>query len=275
MTAILPTTWTVRGSTLDVGGKYQRVAWLECGGLFDVRRLACLLRGHLAALEHDDGGPLLPSELDAQVAECLTRLSIFHPTSPLSLACTLLDLPTLPTPHSLAYLIISSLSTFPPSSFTSTTPPSPPPIRHLLSSLSHIRTSLSPITYISTTSTTYFPPSTSSLLPLPRPSLPPPFPTHSTIVNPKPTLQDPLLVPRLPTSGGSTIGIDWHISLYPAPRTPVLGSQGTMREALEKEKERREECVGEEGFLGRVRKGGAGRDLGEWNFEVGKRTIWG
>jgi hypothetical protein len=225
-----------------------------------------------------------PQLVDQLVKDCLTRrLIIFEPHSTLDLAVSLRNLPEwyklANLDEEIGYVLIDGMSDF---SFvdalaaeeSKSLPPlsSPEPaMRHLVSALAHLRSTLSPIIFLTnyalrTYSITHrskegYPFYQSHLLsPWPlitSPPLPP---------NPLDPL-DTLLPPLLPTSESPTIPI-YHITLH-APNVDMIPKGCTLDRLIRTREAIRSYQVenGMESFVAVLRIQG-GKEIGSWSFDV-------
>lgn len=294
ITAILPSEWTVTlGSnpiSTSVGGKGQSVAFLDCTQRFSITRLATLLREHLSqALEVT----VQDHVIDDQVRECLKRLHVFSPHSTVQLAATLQRLPSYFTSEAasateLAYVLIDGSSEFfwadqyererSLNGAKGKAPAADPaganvdPLRLLVSSLAHVRSTLSPIIVLSQwvlrdATVSHL---SQEGLPLFAHHLPAPYPRIS---NPFPPIDpaDPMRPPILPNSEASTVPLKWHIMTFAPPVKKLLGG-GTFREALARRKAGRGK--GMQGIKAVLRAAG-GKEVGSWEWDVLERSVYG
>lgn len=278
-----------------IGGKNRLVVWFDCTeNRLDIRRLATLLHSHLLgqiiAVEGVNArAPELPLLIQELVTTALTSLIVFHPTSTLSLAISIRNLPDYYKASNflkeINYVIVLGLSELQHADLvssasvaaSSTKPLSPshqPAMRHLLSSLAHLRSTLSPIIFLSTYILTLNA-STSAKshqnFPFYPPSLPPPFPTLSTqqrtstaaLADPN----DPILPPLLPSSESPSVWLDYHVTVYPPPLM-LMAPRSSLEAVLKvRDAKRKKQGQGTEGYVAILRMRG-GKELGSWTFDV-------
>ncbi|GAA5897173.1 hypothetical protein JCM6882_001809 [Rhodosporidiobolus microsporus] len=162
---------------VDVGGKEETVAWMECSTRrFPIERLAALLRTHLNEAIRRWRAPKglgapKEEEVDSLVEEALSRLHVFRCSSTLQLAVTVQNLPSWAAERAereggedepeVGLVVVEGMSEFAwPDQYTretalaSSTPSSAasaptPPLRHLLSALAHLHRTLSPLIFLS------------------------------------------------------------------------------------------------------------------------------
>ncbi|TNY17866.1 hypothetical protein DMC30DRAFT_88985 [Rhodotorula diobovata] len=274
-TALLPRTAHVPIAdtvlAVPVAGKELHVAWLDCTpARFDLDRLAALVRHHLDLAirrfraPRGIGAPR-DSELDALVDECMTRLTVFTPTSTLQLAATLRGLPRWASAHTadeLGYVLIDGMSEFAwadqHAAATATGGPTAPPVRLVLDALSHLRATLSPLVFLTQWVfrpaavlahksqeglpfyAHHYPPSHwPSILSPARPPPPPPAPS-----DPRRPLDPPQASPPGPTASGRPappvpvpVPLALHLTLHPSPTPPLR--RGTPLALLLSEQRRR------------------------------------
>ncbi|TDL28378.1 hypothetical protein BD410DRAFT_780880 [Rickenella mellea] len=271
-----------RTRTIEFGGWNKAAIVMDTDGRWDIARFHHLLRHRLtrvlaATYDADDFQPSL-SDL---VTSCLQRLRIFRPTSSLSLAATLLQLPTYHATHlpdiPIGLLLIDSISTFywedrfNGEKHRGTTFTSLSPLNHVLTSLQKFRLSHGPVTVLTNwglspvKSTATDPPSstlidTQSTIPTPGGGHIPFYRQH---LNPFPApFEHP---PRNLANLNSYPPITHHITLL-LTLTPNLSDLATIHDAKEADTQR-DEIVSKGQILGIIRTVESGR-VGRFIFEI-------
>ncbi|KAK4700555.1 hypothetical protein P7C70_g5693, partial [Phenoliferia sp. Uapishka_3] len=284
MTSLLPTLWKPVISSvpilhpIEIGGKEKTVVWFDCTQRFDIERLAHLIRSVLSSRLGNSlagrGAGEKVEEVEREVVRCLGRLVVYKPGSTTELAATILSRLSLGLPNgglNLSYLIIDGLSEFyhadqfqkeqASKSKTTSTPPTPP-IRHLITSLTHLRRTLSPVVLVSTwvlnssknSSKNGITHRSTEFYPFFSPALPSPWPS---ITSPAQNLDpsDPI---------DNSIGLRYHITTY-APEMRKGKEGESFEEAFRKRKVGRGK--GMEEFKAILRERGGG-EVGHWEFDV-------
>lgn len=145
-----------RAEEVFIGGWEKSAIVMNCDGRWSILRFHTLLLSHLANLlgPHVDALPL-GTTLASIAHECLTRVHLFHPTSYISLACTLVSLPSYHAtdiPNSeIGLLLIDSMSSFYWSNRAEgeRNPRNPTPFQYALQSLQSFRISHGPVIVVS------------------------------------------------------------------------------------------------------------------------------
>lgn len=288
---------------VSVGGKEAIVTWFHCtASKFDIHRVSQILRFHLVQAINQFRRPKgigapTEEELDSLVAECLTRLHVFSPTSTLQLAATLQTLPEWYEAlnisgggglEDLGCVIIDGMTEFAwPDQYereqqatSRTHPPStPPPLQLFSSSISRLRETVSPLVFISQwvlrPSHPIATPSQQNL-PFYRPHFNPPlYPSLSNPPFPRPSSTDPLSPVYYPSSPAPLFPIHFHITLHPSPR-PIfrkgVSLAMVLKEGTRNQASKRDVGVTTEGIVCVLRKKG-GKELGSWEMEIGENEI--
>ncbi|KZT41401.1 hypothetical protein SISSUDRAFT_306677 [Sistotremastrum suecicum HHB10207 ss-3] len=155
MKCVLPRVVPLAGSPAQdvfIGGWEKSAVVMNCDGRWSIVRFHALLLSHLAELLGPHVDSLPPGSNLATIAhECLTRIHLFHPTSYISLACTLIALPSYHAtdiPNSeVGIVLIDSMSSFYWSNRAEgeRNPRSPTPFQYALQSLQSFRISHGPV----------------------------------------------------------------------------------------------------------------------------------
>lgn len=276
MSALLPPIFKAKiGSTVyevEAGGKGQSVIWMDCTRKFDVRALAGMMHDHLENIlagMRVQGKEGIPDGLiQSGVEEMLKNLHVFTPSSTLQLAATIQDLPDfikrISNSKDIEYLIVDGLSSFHWSDRLAreAAKDSIPSLRYLLSSIAHVRSTLSPIIFINqwilNTTPTHHSQEGYPFFPTHFPS---PYPL---ITSPAPKLDstNPLAPIVLPNSDSNSFNFKYSISLYPPPRPP---NPSTLLEGMKPKSE-------DSTMMAIIREAG-GKEIGTCEFDYSSKTF--